>query len=216
MKNDAKETYMIIDQNIPYRHIIMRLDPQNYVRREPALPDGYSFHRYEDGDERSWARIQHSVNEFPTVEEALEYYCGWPKQYGAEYLSGTQFFVKSPQGELVADAMLRPVRENDHHLRVTRLDWVACMPEHQRKGLSTALLRYILNDAVERRPNDPIYLPTQPGSYAAVRMYWNLGFRVCRTSAIDDEEKPDAEAMEIIAPFYPDGFGEVLVKTMVE
>lgn len=207
---------MIIDQSIPYRHIIMRLDPQNYAPTEPKLPEGYSFHRYRDGDEREWAKIQHSVNEFPTVEMALAYYRSWQKdRYGADRMALAQHFVKSPSGELIADTMLRP-KEIFDHLRVTRLDWVACMPEHQGQGIATALLRHILNEAVELRPNDPIYLPTQPGSYAAVRMYWNLGFRVCRTSAIDDEEKPDAEAMEIIAPYYPDGFGETLVKTMVE
>lgn len=207
---------MIIDQNIPYRHIIMRLDPQSYTPLEPRLPEGYSFHRYRAGDEREWAKIQHSVNEFPTVEKAYDYYHrDWCEFYGAEKMASAQYFVKSPSGELIADTMLRP-KEIFDHLRVTRLDWVACMPEHQGQGIATALLRHILNEAVELRPNDPIYLPTQPGSYAAVRMYWNLGFRVCRTSAIDDEEKPDAEAMEIIAPYYPDGFGETLVKTMVE
>lgn len=207
---------MIIDQSIPYRHIIMRLDPQNYAPTEPKLPKGYSFHRYRDGDEREWAKIQHSVNEFPTVGEAYDYYHrDWCEFYGAEKMALAQHFVKSPSGELIADTMLRP-KDIFTELRVTRLDWVACMPEHQGQGIATALLRHILNEAVESRPNDPIYLPTQPGSYAAVRMYWNLGFRVCRTSAIDDEEKPDAEAMEIIAPYYPDGFGETLVKTMVE
>lgn len=206
---------MIIDQSIPYKHIIMRLDPREYQRREPALPQGYSFHSYEPGDERSWARIQHSVNEFPTVEQAFAYYQeGW-LGYGQEKLSGAQFFVRSPQGELIADAMLRP-KSVFEDLRVTRLDWVACMPEHQRQGISSALLRFILNRAVEKEPDDPIYLPTQPGSYAAVRMYWKLGFRVCRTSAIDSEEKPDSAALEVIAPYYQDGFGKILKQTMVE
>lgn len=206
---------MIIDQSIPYKHIIMRLLPREYRPQEPVLPRGYGFHTFEPGDERSWARIQHSVNEFPTVEKALAYYQdGW-LGYGPEKLHQAQFFVCSPQGELIADAMLRS-KEVFPDLRVTRLDWVACMPAHQRQGISTALLSLILNRAAIERPDDPIYLPTQPGSYAAVRMYWQLGFRVCRNSAIDDEEKPDPEALELIAPYYPDGFGEILKETSVD
>lgn len=206
---------MIIDQSIPYKHIIMRLLPRDYRPQEPILPSGYSFHVFEPGDEHAWARIQSSVNEFPTVEKAFAYYRdGW-LSYGPQKLSQSQFFVRSPQGELVADAMLRP-KEIFPDLQVTRLDWVACMPEHQRQGLSTALLRFILNRAAIERPEDLIYLPTQPGSYAAVRMYWKLGFRVCRKSAIDENEKPDLAALEIIAPYYPDGFGEVLKQTSVE
>lgn len=206
---------MIIDQSIPYRHIIMRLLSGEYRPQEPVLPPGYEFHAFEPGDERFWARIQHSVNEFPTVEKALAYYQNGWLGYGTEKLQSAQFFVRSPQGELIADAMLRP-KERFPDLQVTRLDWVACMPAHQRQGLSSALLRRILNRAVAERPDDPIYLPTQPGSYAAVRMYWQLGFRVCRTSAIDEEEKPDPEALEIIAPYYADGFGEILKQTSVE
>lgn len=206
---------MIIDQSIPYRHIIMRLLPCEYRPQEPVLPAGYSFHAFEPGDEHAWARIQSSVNEFPTAEKALAYYQNGWLSYGPERLSRSQFFVCSPQGEPVADAMLRP-KDLFDDLRVTRLDWVACMPEHQRQGLSTALLRFILNRAVMERPEDPIYLPTQPGSYAAVRMYWKLGFRVCRTSRIDDNEKPDPAALEVIAPYYPDGFAEILKQTSVE
>ncbi len=205
---------MIIDQSIPYRHIIMRLDAENYSPAEPVLPEGYSFHAYLPGDERSWAKIQHSVNEFPTVQEAFDYYKdGW-LVYG-DKLKDSQFFVKAPNGELIADTMLRPVSVFDD-LRVTRLDWVACMPSHQRQGIASALLHHILNAHFRREPNDPVYLPTQPGSYAAVRMYWNVGFRVCRTSAIDDEEKPDAEALDIIEKYYDDGFGETLRRTSVE
>lgn len=206
---------MILDQSIPYKHIIMRLLPQDYRPQEPVLPAGHSFHAFAPGDEHAWARIQSSVNEFPTAEKALAYYQNGWLSYGAEKLSQSQFFVRAPQGELVADAMLRP-KEHFPDLRVTRLDWVACMPAHQRQGLSTALLRFILNRAVTERPDDPIYLPTQPASYAAVRMYWGLGFRVCRESGIDDNEKPDPAALDVIAPYYPDGFGEILRQTSVK
>ena len=60
----------MLDKSLPYRNIVMRI-PGEAVPfiGEPALPAGYSFRLFQEGDEAAWAAVEASVGEFET--EAL-------------------------------------------------------------------------------------------------------------------------------------------------
>ena len=53
----------MLDKSIPYKHVIMRLNNNNYTG-EPSLPEGFSFRFFRKGDEHHWARLETSDHDY--------------------------------------------------------------------------------------------------------------------------------------------------------
>ena len=65
----------MLDKSLEYFDFIMKMPASRLLQLpEPTLPEGYSFSLYTPGDEQSWAELETSVNEFASVEKALEYF----------------------------------------------------------------------------------------------------------------------------------------------
>ena len=94
----------MLDKSIPYKEITMRLPAEKLILLdEPILPEGYAFRLYQPGDERHWARIETSVLEFSSEEEAMTYF---QKEFlpFVEELKRRCVFVTDPHGLPVATA----------------------------------------------------------------------------------------------------------------
>ena len=67
----------MLDKSVPYKNIIMRTEKDGFEGREqPELPACFSFRLFRPGDEKQWARLEWSVDEFPSQKQALDYFCG--------------------------------------------------------------------------------------------------------------------------------------------
>ncbi|HBL83549.1 MAG: hypothetical protein A2Y17_00385 [Clostridiales bacterium GWF2_38_85] len=65
----------MLDKSIPYMNIIMKLQSKLISSLSgPVLPNGYTFRLYNDGDEIHWARIETSVLEFESENDACDYF----------------------------------------------------------------------------------------------------------------------------------------------
>ena len=63
----------MLDKSIQYKNIIMRADDL-VAGTAYALPTGFHFKLFEEGDEYSWADIETSVGEFESTDKACKYF----------------------------------------------------------------------------------------------------------------------------------------------
>lgn len=137
-----------------------------------TLPEGFRAKTYRNGDEYEWARIEHSVGEFKSLDDGLKHF---HIEFGP-FLSEFQercFFIETDNGEKIATATAW-YNEDFLGKRYGRLHWVAVIPEYQGKKLGKPLVHL----AMERmkKHHDRVYLTTQTTSQRAVSLYLDFGF----------------------------------------
>lgn len=184
----------MLDKTIPYKSIIMRLDPPIRTKA-PELPAGYSLRLYQPGDEGHWARIETSVLEFPSEERAAAYYAERFLPYPDE-LARRCVFAVDARGVPVATATAWWVGEDAE--RRACLHWVAVCPAHQGRGLGKAVAIKALSLFSGCGETGPVYLHTQTWSHTAVRMYASLGFRMLKTETFGGHRNDYAQAVGVL------------------
>ena len=168
----------MVDTSVPYKRILMKLDAsENIPRPDAELPEHYHFRGYQSGDAEHWARIETSVGEFKTEEDALAYYAKLFLPH-EEQLPQRCIFICSPAGIPIATGSAWFCFKDG--VKHSQLHWIAVHPEHQKKGLGRAVVQKVLSVFNETAPNDDVYLATQTWSHEAVRLYHRLGFRIMR------------------------------------
>jgi len=191
----------MLDKSIPYKDIIMAIDPERQKQVAPSpLPGGYFLRRYEDGDELHWARIEASVHEFDSQEEALAHFM---KEYRPhrDLLSSRLVFACRPDGLPVANSSAW----FDSQGR-SMLHWVATCPEYQGKGLGKAVVQECIHIAQKLHPHQDMYLHTQTWSHVAVRMYYGIGFRFVRDPHLFSGKNDFEGAIQVLKKVYPESF----------
>ena len=167
----------MLDKSVPYKNIIMRTEKDGFEGREqPELPACFSFRLFRPGDEKQWARLEWSVDEFPSQKQALDYFCGQylPKSF---LLAQRCWFVwdeRKNQAAATATAWFDKIGKDG---RTASLHWVSVDPAYQGKGLGKAVTVRALQTLAEKEQGKYIYLHTQTWSHKAVGLYLSLGFR---------------------------------------
>ena len=164
----------MLDKSVPYKHIIMEIEHQDLLAiPEPSLPEGFSFCFFNKGMEQDWARIETSVLEFETEDEALDYfqrdYLPFEKQLEQRCL-----FIKDKEGVPVATATAW-FSDSQFGYQAS-LHWVAVHPSYQGLGLGKALIQKANRLFVDTDEGQNVILHTQTWSHKAVRGYLNLGY----------------------------------------
>lgn len=174
----------MLDKSIPYRSFIMVLTPERAAKiAVPELPEGFVYRFFRDGDEKTWARIETSVLEFPDEDKAAQYYANTflPRR---DELPGRCVFIDNPDGLAVATATAWNENEDDPAEARGILHWVSCDPSCQGQGLGRAVVAKALSLFPKLEPGREIFLHTQTWSHRAVWLYHTLGFRLCRERTI--------------------------------
>lgn len=155
---------------IPYRSLVMIRD---HMTGFPLydLPAGYALRTYQPGDDLTWARIEHVVDEFETVDDALQRFGTY---FGGDTaaLASRCFFLTDAEGTPVGTASAW-FRELDGEPR-GEVAWVGILPAHQGKGLGKPLLSAVMTRLAQ--DHDRVWLGTQTPSYRAVNLYLDYGF----------------------------------------
>ncbi|MCL2285290.1 MAG: GNAT family N-acetyltransferase [Firmicutes bacterium] len=168
----------MIDKTVEYKDIIMVMDgPRALATPQPTLPLGFSF-RFFNGSEdiAHWCRIEASVDEFDTIEDAHTHF---QKEFGphmSEVIKRCVFIVNDA-GLPIATAM----GWFSSGEITNRLHWIAVCPEYQGLGLGKAVSQKAVTVCVNLLPGKPIWLSTQTWSHRAVLMYHKLGFNMLKT-----------------------------------
>ncbi|MBE6403437.1 MAG: GNAT family N-acetyltransferase [Lentisphaerae bacterium] len=166
----------MLDKSLEYFDFIMKMPAERLaLLPEPQLPEGYTFSLYTPGDEKSWAELEASVNEFASVEKALEYF---KREYVDQFqdeLCKKCMFIKNPQGKLVSTATAW-FMDSSIGYRRNWLQWISSSPEEQGKGLGKAVVIKALKLYNDLGLTDNVYLHTQTWSHTAIYLYHKLGF----------------------------------------
>ena len=166
----------MLDKSLEYFDFIMKMPASKLLQLpEPTLPEGYSFSLYTPGDEQSWAELETSVNEFASVEKALEYFNREYVEKFQDELCKKCLFVKNPQGRLVSTATAW-FMDSSLGYRRNWLQWISSLPEEQGKGLGKAVVIKALSLYNELDLTDDVFLHTQTWSHTAIYLYNKLGF----------------------------------------
>ena len=146
---------------------------RNSLRGLPqhALPQGYSFRWYRNGDRDVWVRIHELAERYtPTTAEVYD------AQFGKNEieLARRQAFLLDPTGHEIGTATAW-FQDDYHGQRFGRVHWVAIVPGHQGKGLAKPLLTTICNRLLELG-HDRAYLTTGTARLPAIHLYLTYGF----------------------------------------
>ncbi|MEF3330954.1 GNAT family N-acetyltransferase [Oceanobacillus oncorhynchi] len=157
----------------------MKHIPLNMLRKnlsdipQFSLPDGYSIRFYEKGDERHWAKIETSVDEFKEEAAALAYF---EKEFGlfTDEMTKRCLFVENEDGEEIATTTAWHGDLRGDGEISGRIHWVGVTPAYQGKKLAKPLMTAAMNTLAEY--HSKAYLTTQTTSFQAINMYLNYGF----------------------------------------
>jgi GNAT superfamily N-acetyltransferase len=163
----------MLDKSVPYAGLFMRR-PAGAVLLQAALPDGFAFSFFEDGNESDWARIETSVLEFDSEFAALLYYKENFMPYVGE-LRRRCLFVSDPNGAKVATATAWWFDVAGD--RRPWMHWVAVNPRFQGLGIGKAVVSRAVRLMVELEGDVDLFLKTQTWSHRAVRVYTANGFQ---------------------------------------
>lgn len=195
----------MLDKSVPYLNVLMKRRAGTPI---PAysLPEGYSIVHYKKGDEIEWARIETSVLEFDSEEAALKKFRDqilWAEKEVERRI----LFLISPEGKKIGTCMIW--WEYSGVRRDPWVSWVSIMPEYQGKGLSKALISYLMNMSVEIEGDRDFYLHTQTWSHRAIRLYEKFGFEITEEPNLfkykNDEYEAARALLQEIYSHYPEG-----------
>ncbi len=81
------------------------------------------------------------------------------------------------------------------------IHWLKVVKEYEGKGIGRALLSVIMKDL--KKEDYPVYLHTQPGSYRAIKLYSDFGFKLISDPIIGSRKNDLEECLPILKKFMP-------------
>ena len=162
----------MLDKSVPFAKIKMIRKAGTQIPDYP-LPEGFSFTFFQDGDEKDWARIETSVDEFDSEFAALMRFKSDFIPYKDE-LYRRLLFIENSDGRKIATANAWWAFVNDE--RRAWVHWVSVDPKYQGLGLGKAITAKVTNLLTELEGDADIWLSTQTWSYKAVSIYIKCGY----------------------------------------
>lgn len=163
----------MIDRTIPFYNTILRCD--KYHPQQIKLPDNYAIVPYKNGLEADWARLECAIGDFPSDEEAVQYFM---EKYHNKGNNDDILFLLNDKRQIIGSciAWIDERQGND----VNSLHWLIVDEQYQGKNCGRALCCEAMNRFYLRNQK-PIYIHTQPWSWKAILLYVSLGFRLQKT-----------------------------------
>ena len=171
----------MLDKSVPFVDVFMHRKKGAAV---PVynLPAGYGYSYFRPGDEKSWAKIETSVLEFPDELDALIYFQKAFLPFITE-LEKRCLFIENDKGEKIATSTAwwgyTGVRRDPW------LHWVAVKPQYQGLGLGKAIISKITQTMVEIEGDRDFYLHTQTWSHKAIKLYQKIGYEITSEKYLD-------------------------------
>jgi len=160
---------MSIEENAP---IVMSRPTLDRIP-EHALPQGFSFHWYEPGDESKWVAIHILADKFNEIGMDL-----YRKEFGDDetILRERQCFLLDPEGNAIGTATAWHGDES-HGTEWGRVHWVAIVPTMQGRGLAKPLLSTVC-ERLRSLGHRKAYLVTSTARIPAINLYRSFGFQL--------------------------------------
>ena len=172
--------YETHDDNLCYIDLVFEGELKNIP--EYALPKGYRFVNYSEGDKAAWIDIELSCGEVLSKEHGEE--C-WARYYAGKEseLPDRMIFIENEAGEKIATATAFYDIHGNTVPGEGQLHWVGIKKEEQGKGLSKPLITHTLNLMKDLGYNRT-KIHTQTNTWLACKVYSDLGFQPEKESLI--------------------------------
>ena len=178
----------MLDRTIPFYNTILKCSA--YKCRDVELPDDFIIVPYRYGYEKEWAKLECSVGDFGSAEEAEIY-------FAENYLRDPQLFpnilfVLNKDNDIAGSCIAwHDMRRSDS---VSSLHWLVVRQRYRGIGLGRALCIAVMNIYAQSGAF-PVYIHTQPWSWKAILLYASLGFKLQKTDTFSHYENEYAKAM---------------------
>ncbi len=179
---------MVLDRTIPFYNTILRCD--NYQCKDVVLPKGFSIVPYKSGYEKAWAKLEYSIGDFESLEEAESYFISTYLQNRS--LLNNILFLLNEDNLIVGSCIAWQDRRKESI--VSSLHWLVVDEEYHGRGLGKALCYATMNIFKEQK-NLPVYIHTQPWSWKAIFLYLSIGFKLQKTDMFSHYENEYHKAM---------------------
>jgi ribosomal protein S18 acetylase RimI-like enzyme len=162
-----------------------------------TMPDGYTTRSCRPEELDLWKAFP-----FDTPEEAAEYRPFMDEFFATVYGGKEDAFFAATT--FVCDADDTPVATCaiwKSYGELTAVHWFKVRPWLEGRGIGRALLSELMRPL----PADdyPVYLHTQPGSYRAIKLYSDFGFRIIVNERTGSRPNDYAEAMHHLRDAMP-------------
>ncbi len=182
----------MLEKDIPDLNIFMACDKVN-TKAFSCLPKGYSFRLCREDELDIWKG-------FPFDDEKLKKEF---KQYMTDYFNTTYL----PKQDLFFKKCLFVVDEKDTPIatcfawkaynKVPSIHWFKTLKQCEGKGIGRALLTKVMM----QEKDYPIILHTQPGSFRAIKLYSDFGFKIATNKKVGIRENQYEQALPILKEF---------------
>lgn len=186
------------EKDIPDLNIFMMCEKFN---REASrtLPEGYYIRKLRKNELDTWFLFP-----FDTVEgDKTEYV-----KFMEEYFNN----VYSKKSEVFFESCMVVCNKNDTPVstcfawkaydKYWTVHWYKTLKTEEGKGLGRAILTEVMNSIPESEY--PVYLHTQPGSFRAIKIYSDFGFKILTDEKIGNRENGIKEADKYLKYFMKD------------
>lgn len=165
-----------------------------------ALPAGYALRPLRREELPLWMDLH-----FDDPETAREYRPYMTRYFEEVYAPREALFFQScrllcaPDGEIAGSCFIWRA-----YGRVNTVHWFKVKREYEGHGLGRALLSAVL--APLRGEDYPVCLHTQPGSYRAIKLYSDFGFRLLTDPVIGSRQNDLETSLPILREVMPQEF----------
>lgn len=163
-----------MDKSLKFYNVYMKRDAGTTYKKY-ELPKGYHFKPFKAGDEKHWAEIEGSVDQFDSSLDALIYFQKTYLPYLKE-LERRHIFIENEDGKKIATAMIW--WEYVGKKRFPWIHWIAVHKDYQGLGLGKAIITECINMMLDIEGDKDAYLHTQTWSYKAIGIYKSEGFYI--------------------------------------
>lgn len=178
----------MLDRTIALYNMILRCD--SYKSKSVVLPRGFFIVGYKHGYEDAWAKLECSIGDFVSFEDAKKYFVA-SYLYDQKRLNNILFIVN--ENNTVVGSCIAWEDERKNYF-VPSLHWLVIDEKYQGIGLGKALCCAVMN-IFKEQDKFPVYIHTQPWSWKAVLLYLSLGFKLQKNDTFSHYKNEYYEAM---------------------
>jgi len=185
----------MMEHEIPDYNIFMMCDKLNKNALRD-IPSGYHIRNCRPNELRIWKEFP-----FDNEEDKKEYYEYMSQYFNDVYGNNLNEFYNRCLF-LCDDKTDKPIATCfvwKSYNKINTIHWFKTLKKYENKGLGRALLSYILCSLNE--DDFPVFLHTQPGSFRAIGLYSNFGFKIVTNDIIGYRENNYKESLPILKQF---------------